>query len=160
MSYFMNIFKDQDSKRKQSHSQIEKRRRIKIQATLDKLSKLVPGNANQNNLHKLQILENTVLYIEEMQRKQTEKIEGPKRDQSHYVPSLICTATPPLCPSSPVYHNSDDSIEEDRESYSRTYRSTQFYKGILEVQRTSEELFSLPPMRYFNGMSDSRKQFI
>jgi N-acetylglucosamine kinase-like BadF-type ATPase len=35
---------------------------------LDKLAKLVPANANQNNLHKLQILENTVLYIEEIRQ--------------------------------------------------------------------------------------------
>jgi hypothetical protein len=51
---------EKDQKRKLTHSQIEKKRREKIQECLTQLHKLVPKNASQSNLQKLQILENTV----------------------------------------------------------------------------------------------------
>jgi hypothetical protein len=51
---------EKDQKRKLTHSQIEKKRREKIQECLTQLHRLVPKNASQSNLQKLQILENTV----------------------------------------------------------------------------------------------------
>jgi hypothetical protein len=51
---------EKEQKRKLTHSQIEKKRREKIQDCLNQLHQMVPKNATQSNLQKLQILENTV----------------------------------------------------------------------------------------------------
>jgi hypothetical protein len=65
----MNSLEEKEMIRKQTHSQIEKRRRNKIQECMKQLQRLVPKNATQTNLQKLTILENTVEYLKELQRK-------------------------------------------------------------------------------------------
>ena len=55
-------------KRKEQHSQIEKRRRERMQKCFQDLKTLVPGMSNQENLQKLQILESTVNYLRKRAR--------------------------------------------------------------------------------------------
>jgi hypothetical protein len=52
-----------DLHRKVQHSQIERRRRDKINTCLEELRTLVPKSTLQPNLHQLNVLENAVEYI-------------------------------------------------------------------------------------------------
>ncbi|KAI8900392.1 hypothetical protein BC833DRAFT_275095 [Globomyces pollinis-pini] len=60
---------DKETIRKRNHSQIERRRREKMSECFNRLKELVPINHQQGttNLQKLEILNNTILYIENIQ---------------------------------------------------------------------------------------------
>ncbi|CAJ0927219.1 14040_t:CDS:2 [Entrophospora sp. SA101] len=53
--------------RKASHSQIERRRRERINDKIMQLRELIPGCSEQENMHKLSVLQNAIEYIEYLQ---------------------------------------------------------------------------------------------
>ncbi|KAJ3368943.1 hypothetical protein HDU91_000204 [Kappamyces sp. JEL0680] len=63
-------YEAKDRRRKQLHSQIEKRRRERMAVCYEKLKALVPGMSPGESLQKLQILEATVLYLEGLAKKE------------------------------------------------------------------------------------------
>jgi hypothetical protein len=71
---------DKEKKRRFAHSEIERRRREKINACLEQLKELVPTSANQIRLHQVEILENAVLYIKSFKNSaEGEKTNSPKQ---------------------------------------------------------------------------------
>jgi hypothetical protein len=59
--------KEREQYRKQQHSSIERKRRLKINKCMEELKKLVPKSNTQLYLHQLTILENACDYIRELQ---------------------------------------------------------------------------------------------
>ena len=56
-----------DLNRRKAHSQIERKRRVKMSAAFDTLQKLDPKSKIRNPIQKLTILENAILYIQELE---------------------------------------------------------------------------------------------
>ncbi|KAI8900182.1 hypothetical protein BC833DRAFT_582911 [Globomyces pollinis-pini] len=61
-------YEEKIRKRKEAHTAIEKKRREKIAACMNRLRVLVPENREHESLQKLTILQNTVEYVEQLQR--------------------------------------------------------------------------------------------
>ena len=101
---------ERDAKRKETHSQIEKKRREKVANCMKELHRLVPSNASQVYLQKLTILENTVEYIKELQDMLGVYKQGQYREltpPSVYEYGFNRELTPPTPPSIPLNFDID-----------------------------------------------------
>ncbi|KAI8814658.1 hypothetical protein BJ742DRAFT_766459 [Cladochytrium replicatum] len=92
----LNAKLDRHLKRKLSHSAIERRRRERINDKIMVLKSLVPACANQQNLHKLCILQNTIDYIAHLHNLL------PDRHAVDYIASTnVLSPSPPVSPHMP-----------------------------------------------------------
>ncbi|KAI8900391.1 hypothetical protein BC833DRAFT_563308 [Globomyces pollinis-pini] len=103
---------EREAARKLSHSQIERRRREKMAACMKKLSDLVPKNiqAGPLVLQKLDILLNTVEYIEEIQRQEQ------ARNDEDYLSAASSSIGSPQSNSSvlTVYERNEVTVQNDK----------------------------------------------
>ncbi|TPX62879.1 hypothetical protein PhCBS80983_g00148 [Powellomyces hirtus] len=89
-----------DHLRKVSHSAIERRRRERINDKIMQLKSLVPSCANQENLHKLSILQNAIEYIHTLKAQLEEQQEqrSSPRTQAQSLRSHHQHSSPPQAP--------------------------------------------------------------
>ncbi|KAI8900181.1 hypothetical protein BC833DRAFT_618773 [Globomyces pollinis-pini] len=71
-------YEEKIKKRKEHHSAIERKRREKISECMEMLRRLVPANQHQENPQKLTILQNTVEYLQYLQKHQQYTFPLPK----------------------------------------------------------------------------------
>lgn len=126
--------------RKTTHSQIEKRRREKINDTMERLKNLVPAchEADASSLRKLDVLTATADYIEDMQRalkrhqkshplspasEQDSKSTSPAQRFSKRQTCSYTRDSGYLDDSSEQSHHSEDSVGHHTSVTSRTDRS-------------------------------------
>ncbi|KAI8900180.1 hypothetical protein BC833DRAFT_647273 [Globomyces pollinis-pini] len=112
--------KEKETQRKKSHSAIERKRRERIAECMDKLKKIVPKNHQHEFLQKLTILENTVEYIEKLQKERNINVNDFKSLNQLQFEMYVPPSKQDSIPSN------SDSISKDSIVSSSTLTDNQF----------------------------------
>nr|CAG8569784.1 1565_t:CDS:2 [Entrophospora candida] len=117
--------------RKASHSQIERRRRERINDKIMQLRELIPGCSEQENMHKLSVLQNAIEYIESIKKSKFNRYEIP-------IPKSFLSAgnTTTATTNSNVISSSTINSYEDCEEY----KHKRINKGVEDASLKEQQV--------------------
>ncbi|KAI8808532.1 hypothetical protein BJ742DRAFT_853336 [Cladochytrium replicatum] len=131
----LNAKLDKHLKRKLSHSAIERRRRERINDKIMVLKSLVPACANQQNLHKLCILQNTIDYIAHLHNLL------PDRHAVDYIASTnVLSPSPPVSPPMPPQKREPGELNEVQFAVPEASRMQQPFSISAPIDQSRPQL--------------------